>query len=216
MGIPTISLPSPTTDKPPRPRRWIPLSLRMFAVMLLLVAACSSLWIGIRIFRRESAIRQIERASGKIEWRQAGPKWVRRWFGPDRNPVFDIVDGANLDKLRSPEVALGHLQHLNNLERLSAINPLLTDGGMEYFGDLHRLQVVYLIKTRVSDTGLRHLAGVTDLRELYLDGTEVTDAGLTHLARLQRLQILGLIGTNVTDAGIAKLKGGIPRLTVEQ
>ena len=27
----------PATDKPPRPRRWIPLSLRIFAVMLVLL-----------------------------------------------------------------------------------------------------------------------------------------------------------------------------------
>ncbi len=33
----------PMTDKPPRPRRWVPLSLRMFVVILVLLGAAGAL-----------------------------------------------------------------------------------------------------------------------------------------------------------------------------
>jgi len=46
MAPSTTLTPDPATDKPPQPRRWIPLPLKMFVVILVLLGVGSSLWIG--------------------------------------------------------------------------------------------------------------------------------------------------------------------------
>jgi hypothetical protein len=58
--------PDPTTDKPPRRRRWIPLALRMFVVILVLLATASALWIGIPIYRQQVVIRKLEGVGGRV------------------------------------------------------------------------------------------------------------------------------------------------------
>ena len=45
MATPEIILPNPTTDHPPRPRQWIPLSLRMFVAFVVLLGTGSGLWM---------------------------------------------------------------------------------------------------------------------------------------------------------------------------
>ena len=52
MAAQAVPIPDPT-DKPPRRRRWIPLSLRMFVAMLLLGA--SAVWIGLPAYRQYRA-----------------------------------------------------------------------------------------------------------------------------------------------------------------
>src|SRR5262245_18604409 len=207
---------SPLPEKPDRLAIRLPRPLWIGAAAAALVVVAAGLRIGIPACRRELAIRQIERFGGEIEWRQGGPKWIRQWFGAARNPVFDIVYGANLDNSQNPDTALGQLGPLKNLERLRVNNPRLTDAGVEHLEDLHGLQVILLIRTRVGDTGLRHLAGLTELRQLHLDGTKVTDAGLIHLAALPQLQFLSLFGTDVTDAAIPRLKHTLPKLAIQR
>jgi hypothetical protein len=54
----------PTLSKPPRPRRWIPLSLRMYLAVLVAVGVASIACVAVPIYRQHVAIQEIERLSG--------------------------------------------------------------------------------------------------------------------------------------------------------
>src|SRR6478752_3451134 len=89
----TLANPTPdaTTDKPPRPRRWFPLSLRLFAVILLLLFAGSVLWIGVPAYRQNLALSEIERLGGIARTEPAGWKWLRDCVGEGRMRMFENV-----------------------------------------------------------------------------------------------------------------------------
>ena len=76
MAIPEVSIPDPTTDKPPRPRRWIPVSVRMFVAMLVLLATGGGLWIGVPAYRQRLAIREIDRFDDNFATSHRGPRWL--------------------------------------------------------------------------------------------------------------------------------------------
>jgi hypothetical protein len=63
-------------DKPPSPRRWIPLSVRICAALLVMLGV-GSLWIVVPAFRRSVAIREIERLGGTVNFRRRVPQWLR-------------------------------------------------------------------------------------------------------------------------------------------
>src|SRR5882724_1525355 len=65
MSTPMQSGTDPTLEKPPRARRQIPLSLRMFAAILVLLGA-SAVWIGVPAYRQYRALQAIERAGGHV------------------------------------------------------------------------------------------------------------------------------------------------------
>src|SRR5258708_40187401 len=96
----------PTGDRPPRRQCWVPMSLRMFAGVLVALSAGRALLIGVPIYRQQVAIREIERVGGGYTTRPGGPAWLRSWIGDERVSVFASVrhvgfygiDGdANLD-----------------------------------------------------------------------------------------------------------------------
>src|SRR5882724_6360030 len=71
----------PSTDKPPCQRRRMPLSLRMFAAMIVMMGGASVLWIGIPACRQFVAIREIERLQGHVAAYERGPTWLRKRVG---------------------------------------------------------------------------------------------------------------------------------------
>src|SRR5262245_23212221 len=100
-GMPAVAISTSdlSTDKPPRHRRWIPLSLRMFVAILAVVGVAGVTWLGVRIYRHEAALAAIERAGGKAERVIGGPAWLRRLPGGDWiGRVFENVEMVNLDK----------------------------------------------------------------------------------------------------------------------
>src|SRR5947207_3285115 len=93
MAAPAITTDA-ATEKPPRSRRWIPLSLQMFAAMLLILGVAGVLRVGIPAYRQQVAFRVIEAAGGYIEPVRGGPDWLRRWAGDEWMKVFDEVGHA--------------------------------------------------------------------------------------------------------------------------
>src|SRR5437899_1044585 len=90
MAAPATSTSDPTTDKPPRPRRWIPVSLRMLvAVLTSLGVACA--WYGVTGYRQLTAIRELESVPGDVRTKPVGPGWLRDWVGIERMRMFDEV-----------------------------------------------------------------------------------------------------------------------------
>jgi len=60
----------PVTDKPPRRRQWIPLSLRMFLAILLLLGV-GGLWLGARDIARWLRSRDLKQAGGELSTKRA-------------------------------------------------------------------------------------------------------------------------------------------------
>src|SRR5579863_1548781 len=84
----TPASPAPATPRPPRARLWIPLPLRFFVVILVVLPILGSAWIGVTAYRRQTAIREIRRLGGTVAIRQAGQQWLRDWVGGERMMMF--------------------------------------------------------------------------------------------------------------------------------
>src|SRR5579872_2579115 len=90
MVTSAIQSADPTTGKPPRPRRWIPLTLRMYVMMLGVLGVGSVLWFGFRSYRQFSMIERLERIDlvegrpqkpGFVGLAPNGPGWLRSQIG---------------------------------------------------------------------------------------------------------------------------------------
>lgn len=211
MAATTVSTAAPTTDKPPRPRRWIPLSLRMVVVVLVV----SAIWNCEIIRRRQNALRAVERAEGRVQRTPSGPPWLREFLG---EPTMELFDGVRIVDLRFCEgIELDSIDFacFDRLERL-----LL---GETEIGDeeLLRLKAPVELRSlslygldRVTDRGLARIASFRELEDLELNGTSITDAGLEQLKGLRNLRDLCLDDTRISSAAIADLKASLPKLIV--
>ena len=83
--------PDPTAGKPPRRRRSIPLSLRIFVWINLFVGISGGLWVGIPAYQQRTAIRGIERPNVLIDARRGSQEWMRPWLGKEQMKMFDQV-----------------------------------------------------------------------------------------------------------------------------
>ncbi len=142
-----------TTDKPPRPRRWIPLSLRLFLSLLLVAGIGSAFWFGVPAYRQWCAIREIDRLGGEILSNPVGPLWFHEMVDWRWLKAFDRVLMVELE------------------------NTAATDGTLREIACLSELQILKLENTRVTDAGLQHLKGLPNLKLITITGTLVTEAG---------------------------------------
>jgi Leucine-rich repeat (LRR) protein len=203
----------------PEPRRFSirlprPLWIAISAMALVVVAV--GLQIGAPIYRRNAALRELERLDANVEWRPQGPRWLRERVGDDRMKLFDDVIGVGLYEKPVTDATLSHLSGLTNLETLWLAETPVTDAGLVHLQGLTRLKLLSLASTGTTDGGLANLNRMKNLETLHLDGTQVTDAGLKHLRGLTNLQGLILDNTKVTDAGVAALQRALPRLKVRR
>ncbi len=225
-----LTNPDPTTEKPPRRRRWIPLSLRMFAALLASLGV-ASLWLGACAYRQMAAIREIEQAGGSVHTEERSPELLRHWVGDRWMQSLDILFGVDLkgsDNVQAAFPRLRTLTHLKSLSRddtpvtdpelvslrglarltdLSLDDTPVSDAGLEHLQELTRLKELSLCNTEITDTGLKHLRGLAELEDLRIDNLQITDSGLEQIAGLTRLELLSLRGAQVTDAGLSHLKG---------
>jgi hypothetical protein len=200
--------PDPTTRKPPRRRRWIPLSLWFIAVFLPVVGVVGFTWVSVRGYRNAVAIREIERLGGEVHTRPRGLEWLQERVRvyDERRELFDDVILVRLNSTSVTDVSLAHLTDLSSLEDLGLRGTRVTDAGLADLKGL-KLRALWLDDTQVTDAGLAHLSGLTTLEFLSLKKTPVTDAGLAQLSGLTGLEVLDLDNTQVTDAGLAHLRG---------
>src|SRR5438874_1776609 len=93
-------IPTPVADKPPRTRRWIPLSLRAYAVLLLMLGGGGTVWFGLHAYRQYAAIERLERAvfnkrtgihmqPGKVVTSSSAPGWLRSQIGDTPVRAFE-------------------------------------------------------------------------------------------------------------------------------
>jgi hypothetical protein len=213
MTTPVNQNTDPAAGKPPKRRRWVPVSLRMFATTLVMLGVGSVLWIGVPAYRQHLALEELTRVNANVHAQPRGPAWFRRQMGDERMKAFDEVIAVQLNGSLDSDDTLGYVGWLPDLQMLNLCNSDVTDDGTAKIRNLRGLQL-WLCNTSVTDAGLARVGRLTRLRFLLLDGTQVTDAGLTHLAGLHNLELLGLADTNVTAEGIAKLQLALPRLKI--
>jgi hypothetical protein len=226
------------TDRPPRSRRRIPASLRLFAGLMALLGISSVLWIVVPAGRQHLAIQEIRRLGGHYSLaEQKSPKWLRELLGDERLRFFAKVTQVNLRNTAATDDSLWHFGALTELQSLYLDGTQITDAGLARLQGLKKLNYLDLHNTRVTDAGLIHLTGMTDLNTLSLHTTEVTDDGIpaltnfpklwqltlgpnvtdmgvTQLTRLTRLRTLWLIRTSVTPEGIQALKTAFPKIAI--
>jgi hypothetical protein len=208
MATAEVIPPDRTTDKPPRPRRWIPVSLRVFLVILAGLGVAGT-WRCVHGYRQLLTVREVERVGGFIHAKQAGPEWLRGLLGDDRIRMFDKVDEIAFFRRHSNHAnddTLRQIGRLGSLKELHLSDTGVTDQGLEHLMWLGKLEILELGNTQVTDVGLAHLKRLENLELLNLRHTQVTDAGLAHLKGLTGLKRLNLNATRVTDRGLAQLK----------
>src|ERR1051325_10268438 len=145
MSTPTTPDIDTTKDRPPRARRRIPVSLKAFAaVLVLLGVAC--LWLVARGYRQMVAIREIERAGGAADTTSGDNEWLRAHLGDEWTRMFDEVREVYLRDTKA------------------------TDDTLYYVGRLHSLKKLFLGNTSVTDAGVARLKGLTKLDQLDLSG----------------------------------------------
>ncbi|MFN0056482.1 MAG: hypothetical protein ACKV0T_30410 [Planctomycetales bacterium] len=165
-----------------------PLWLCLGTFVVVIVAG--GIRFGMPVYRRQVAIREIERVGGIVATRNVGPVWLRSVVGEEWMQRFDDV----------VEVYLTDTQ--------------FTDAGLRHLEALSALRLLNLRGTQSSDAGLVHLEALSHLETLDLNSTNVTDAGLVHLKGLTRLQRLFVMGTQVTAEGVADLEAALPDLAI--
>lgn len=168
MAVSATEIPDLTANRPPRPRHFVPLSLRLFAVVLAAVGLGSALWIGVPAGRQYAAIWDAEQIGGRVYFsRRAGPAWLRVVAGHEFMRAFDEVDSVILPPCEDTvwEKRGGSYSGPTRW----------TDGPID-----------------VSDTTLRCVRGIPRLKSLDLSYTNVGDRGISQIALLRHLEFLDL------------------------
>src|SRR5579872_3835817 len=188
MASRTDPIPDPTSDKPPRSRRWIPVSARLVLLIVPVLGIVALNWIAVRSYGNAIAINAIERLGGKVSMRPRAPQWLQERAYGDWTELLDDVVSVRIAFAEITDDWLAHLEGLSSLEELKLSRMTISDAGLLHLKGLKNLQVLELDHTLVGDAGMAHLSGTTNLESLSLEGTQIGDAGLGHLSRLHNLQ----------------------------
>jgi hypothetical protein len=201
-------------DKSPRRRRRVPLSLRLFVLILIIGGVISVAVVGPRAYRNWRAIQEIRRVGGWHDRKRHTPTQLQKRLGDKATIAFDEIPAVFLDGSEIDDAGLVHVARLTSLLELGLNLTQVTDAGLAHLTGLSDLKYLGLSGTQVTDAGLVHVAGLRNLTRLNLAGTQVTDAGLVHLSGLSKLQYLTLINTKVSNAGVAELKRALPNTII--
>jgi hypothetical protein len=184
MSAPAALISASTTDKPPRPRHWVPLSLRMFVAILVLVAVGSALWIGVPAYRQSVAVKEIRRIGGIVSF-ESPPL------------ISDLLKRFKFDA------------QADALDDVSSVwfMPTLSTFGRRFTYDNFSGPPAWIDRdVEVDDSSLACLRGIPNLKDLRLAWTNIGDAGMLHVSILRNLEMLDIEGTDVTDASVNTLK----------
>jgi hypothetical protein len=157
MAPTVVPSPDPKADKPPRQRRRIPVSVRIFAAILLLLGTGSALQICVPIYRQQSAIRTITQLGGQVDSEPGGPKWMREAFGGERMVWFDKVTLVDLSTSTATDAVLSRLNALPELEELYVGNSQMTPNGIRQLTKLKKLEQLSIPDTEISNWAVGEL-----------------------------------------------------------
>jgi hypothetical protein len=201
-----MSATDPTTPEPRHVAIRLPRPLWIGVAAAVVIVVAVGLRIGVPIYRKRVAIREIERIGWIVVNRPPTlPAWIRSWIGDEWQKVLDEVEYVNVPETRFTDAGMQHLKHLGPLEWEGFDGMPLTDTGLFHLREITSLERLFISETRITDAGLVHLRELKNLKTLSLDRTRVTDAGLAHISALKNLESLSLNETQITDAGLVHL-----------
>src|SRR5262249_13797928 len=143
---------TPLPEKPPRPRRRWPVSLKLFAIVLAIGGTASVAVIGPRAYWNCRAGRTIERVGGRFDRKPQGLDSLRKRIGDDWLIPFDEITTVNLRGSRLTDAELVHLSGLQNLKSLDLSGTKVTDAGMAQLAKLTNLEHLDLASTEITDS----------------------------------------------------------------
>jgi hypothetical protein len=192
---------------------------RILLVALAVVCVIGGSRIGVPVYRRYDAIRELARNGGRCS-----QKWTRsQWFWgviPDLRPgtlvPVDMIEvGTWFGPFRDGDEGCALASELSDAVDLSIVNRTVSEAGIVSLLKLRELQnLSFTFCSGINDLNLAHISKMQTLRTLDLDYTEITDDGLKHLMGMKKLEWLSVKGTNTTAAGIAELRRALPQLSV--
>lgn len=203
MAAPENQNLAPTTDKPPRLRRCIPASLRIFLGMVVLVGV----WGSTSAYRRGVAIREVKHFNGSIQYlSRQRPEWQLAWIGDERMQWFDdpdhIVFWPDDENLKRRSRHGGIIRPIDG--------PLIDDEALKCVLGLPRLKSLDLAFSSVGDAGIKHVAHLQELEELRLEGSDVSDLSVPILSQMRGLKRLNVEHTKITHSGSGTLEAALP------
>jgi len=214
MTTSAITTLDPTAAKPPRSRRWIPFSLKLFLVILVATGVVGVSWTRLHYRRQQLILKKVGNLRGKVmiggRISHRLPRVLFGAFTPGPLEIFDEVVGVDLNLTAATDDDLAELHALGALSQagyLGLDGTQVTDKGLKWLHGMDRIRQLQLCGTQITDDGLKHLEGMAGLTVLYLSDTEISDTGLEHLQGLKSLDRLALDRTRVSDAGLEHLQG---------
>lgn len=208
----------PASDKAPRRRSRIPVSLRMFGAILALLFVGGALWVGVPIYRQEMVISEFDRLKVHYEKRPIGPdsfhRFLTKWnFDVDRLP-HDVVAVRIGYDVNPRDFDPRWFQALPRLEKLRLRASWFGPVDLKFLADMRNLQLLSLRVMPISDGDLQSIVTLPNLKVLDLTGTRVTDSGLMQLAALKNLRWIEVGHTQVTQTGIDALQARLPEVSI--
>lgn len=190
MATATLPALDSTTRNPPRYLHRIPMSLRIF-LALIVVVGISNLY---SICDEPRVLEIIRDWGGTAKTGSTAPAFLRRFVRGDQ-----IVNSLFIERVASVDLSWTEI----------------SDDGVRELRGLTNLRELELDGTLITDAGLSHLSGLRKLEYLKLDETSVTDAGLVHLRGLQELKRLSLNNRYITQGAIEGLQKALPACKIE-
>jgi Leucine-rich repeat (LRR) protein len=200
---------APTDPVIPEPRRFslrLPRPLCIGVAAMAMLVASFGLRFGLSIYRRLSAMRDLESAGATVDTYPLRSKWLRDPVVREIIRPLEPVHRINLVVLNAGDNDLVPLRDLPDTEVLTIYGDNITDAGFGNLEGLRSLKVLNAGVLRITDVCLRHIAGLKSLEELDISFARVTDEGINHLVGLPRLQRLDISRTQITDVALERIK----------
>lgn len=127
-----------------------------------------------------------------------------------------VEDLQRLSLFSTPVTDIGveKLQGSLSIEYLNLGSTRITNGACSHVAQLPSLTTLILDHTDVTDLGIESLSGMESLRHLSLTGCGITDLAAKHLKLLPGLESVDATQTKITAAGVAELESAVPRAQV--
>lgn len=217
MDFPETASAGPTDQKPPRPRRWIPLSLRMFLAILLGLSSIT-VWFAVKGYVQHQIVRRIVAAGGHVEYggqyhlngrlklrgTPRGPAWLRGVIGDDflDSPTSVAFYGRNRS-VRGEDI-IPDIVQLPSLKAISINGIRLTQQDLDRLSVLKGVHTLHFSEGSLDDLDLEALKRLK-LTWLGLPRSRISDKGMRSLKDIRSLRYLDLTRSRVSDRSIEYL-----------
>lgn len=202
--------------------RWNQFRLRtLFLAMLVVGVAFSWIGVRMQQARKNRRLAaEIHKVQAEIE-REVGPVSIEHEEIPDSlDDLFNnpgVLHIAVVESQRGlDETGLKLLKGLPNLRGLKLAGAQRPDITLGRLNELANLEDLHIQCPGITGAELAGLKDLSNLWYLTLDGPQFTDAELERLKALRNLSVLNLANTQITSEAIKELQEALPNCTIQQ